>query len=103
MLILSRAHGACPILPPYSLVPRPSCPALVACSTKSGGKAWHVTRAPADVTIGLLTFWFVLSPSLFFPQIQFVLSVQFALRVRLLLDWSWLATVQRRSDRVKRS
>ena len=36
---------------------------------------------------------FVLSPSLFFPWIQFVLSVLLVLQVRLLLDRSWLATV----------
>jgi len=36
------------------------------------------------------TVW-VLSPSLFFPWIPFVLSVQFVLQVRLLLDRSWLA------------
>jgi len=42
----------------------------------------------------LLTSGFVLSPSLFFPWIQFVLSVQFVLPVRLLLDRSWLATVR---------
>ena len=51
-------------------------------------------RAVADVMFSLLTSGFVLSPSLFFPWIQFVLSVQFVLRVRLLLDRSWLATVR---------
>ena len=76
-----------------SLVLRPSCPAFVACSTKSGrrpGRTYHVMRAAADVTFSLLTSVLVLSPSLFFPWIQFVLSVQFVLRVRLLLDRSWL-------------
>jgi len=52
-----------------------------------------VMCASADVRCSLLTSWFVLSPSLFFPWIQFVLSVQFVLRVQLLLDRSWLATV----------
>ena len=47
----------------------------------------------ADITFSLLTSGFVLSPSLFFPWIQFVLPVQFVLWVRLLLDRSWLATV----------
>ena len=80
-----------------SLVPRPPRPAFVACSTKSGeglGRTYHVMRAAADVMFSLLTSGFVLSPSLFFPWIQLVLSVQFVLRVRLLLDWSWLATVR---------
>ena len=79
-----------------SLVPRPPRPAFVACSTKSGGRpgrTYHVMRAAADVMFSPLTSGFVLSPSLFFPWIQFVLSVQFVLRVRLLLDRSWLATV----------
>jgi len=47
----------------------------------------------ADIMFSLLMSGFVLSPSLFFPWIQFILSVQFVLRVRLLLDRSWLATV----------
>jgi len=51
-------------------------------------------RAAADVTFSLLTSGFVLSPSLFFPWIQFILSVQFVLQVRLLLDQLWLATVR---------
>ena len=51
-------------------------------------------RATADVTFSLFTSGFVLSPSLFFPWIQFVLSVQFVLRVQLLLDRSWVATVR---------
>ena len=80
-----------------SLFPRPPRPAFVTCSTKSGGRpgwTYHVMRAAADVTCHvMLMSGFVLSPSLFFPWIQFVLSVQFVLRVRLLLDWSWLATV----------
>ena len=50
------------------------------------GWIYHVMRAAADVMFSLLTSGFVLSPSLFFPCIQFVLSVQFVLRVRLLLD-----------------
>jgi len=58
------------------------------------GRIYHVMCAAADVTISLLTSGFVLSPSLFFPWIQFVLSVQFALWVWLLLDQSWLATVR---------
>jgi len=49
-------------------------------------------RAAADVMFSLLTSGF--SPSLFFPWIQFVLSVQFVLRVWLLLDRSWLAIVR---------
>jgi len=80
-----------------SLVPRPPRPAFVACSTKSGGRpgqTYHVMHAAADVMLSLLTSVLVLSPSLFFPWIQFVLSVQFVLRVRLLLDRSWLATVR---------
>jgi len=79
-----------------SLIPRPPRPAFVACSTKSGGRPgriYHVMRATADITFSLLTSGFVLSPSLFFPCIQFVLSVQFVLWVWLLLDRSWLATV----------
>jgi len=36
-----------------------------------------VMHAAADVMFSLLTSGFVLSPSLFFPWIQFVLSVQF--------------------------
>ena len=55
------------------------------------GRIYHVMRAAADVMFSLLTSGFVLSPSLFFPWIQFILSVQFVLRVRLLLDRSWLA------------
>jgi len=51
-------------------------------------------RAAADITFSLLMSGFVLSPSLFFPRIQFVLSVYFVLQVRLLLDRSWLATVR---------
>ena len=58
------------------------------------GRTYHVMRATADVTFSLLASGFVLSPSLFFPWIQFVLSVQFVLWVRLLLDRSWLATVR---------
>ena len=80
-----------------SLVPRPPCPAFVSCSTKNGGRPgriYHVMHAAADVTFSLLTSEFVLSPSLFFPWIQFVLSFQFVLRVRFLLDWLWLATVR---------
>ena len=53
-----------------SLVPRPPCPAFVACSTKSGGRpgrTYHVMRAAADVMFSLLTSGLVLSPSLFFP------------------------------------
>jgi len=80
-----------------SIVPRPPHPAFVACSTKSGRKAWmdlsrdvcpggcHVQSAHSRVCSLL---------SLFFPKIQFVLSVQFVLWVRLLLDRSWLATVR---------
>ena len=37
----------------HGLIPRPPCPAFVACSTKSGGKAWkdyHVMHAATDVT-----------------------------------------------------
>jgi len=80
-----------------SLVPRPPRPAFVACSMKAGGRPgriYHVMRATADVTFSLLTSGFVLSPSLFFPWIQFVLSVQFVLWVWLLLDRLWLATVR---------
>jgi len=83
--------------PHMSLVPRPPRPAFVACSTKSRGgpgRTYHVMRAAADVMFSLLTSVLVLSPSLFFPWIQFVLSVQFVLRVRLLLDRAWLATVR---------
>ena len=47
----------------------------------------------ADVTFSLLTSEFVFSPSLSLTWIQLVLSVQFVLRVWLLLDRSWLATV----------
>ena len=80
-----------------SLVPRPPRPAFVACSTKCGGRPgriYHVMRAAADIMFSLLMSGFVLSPSLFSPWIQFVLSVQFVLWVRLLLDRSWLATVR---------
>ena len=56
-------------------------------------------RATADVTFSLLTSGFVLSPSLFFPWIQFILSVQFVLWVRLLLERSWLATVHTASNK----
>ena len=69
----------------------------VACSTKSGGKPgriYHMMCAAADAMFSLLTSGFVLSPSLFFTCIQFVLSVQFVLQVQLLLDRSWLATVR---------
>jgi len=45
------------------------------------GQIYHVMCAAADVTFCLLTSGFVLSPSLFFPFFQFVLSVQFVLRV----------------------
>jgi len=51
-------------------------------------------RAAADIMFSLLTSWFVLPPSVFFPLIQFVLSFQYVLRVQLLLDQSWLATVR---------
>ena len=64
---------------------------------KVGGRPgwiYHMMHATADVTFSLLISGFVLSPSLFFFWIQFVLSVQFVLRVRLLLDRSWLATVR---------
>ena len=74
----------------FSLVPRPPRPAFVACSTKSGGRPGQTYH----VMFSLLTSGFVLSPSLFFPWIQFVLSVQFVLWLRLLLDRSWLATVR---------
>ena len=47
--------------------------------------------AAADITFSLLTSGFILSPSVFFPWIQFILSVQFVLR---LVDRSWLATVR---------
>ena len=57
------------------------------------GQTYPMMRAAADVTFSLLTSGFVLSPSLFFPWIQFVLSVQFVLWVWLLLDQLWLATV----------
>jgi len=70
-----------------NLVPRPPRPAFVACSTKSEGRTgriYHVMCAAADVMFSLLMSGFVLSPSLFFPWIQFIL---------LLLDRSWLATV----------
>ena len=49
-------------------------------------RIYHVMCVTADVTFSLLTSGFVLSPSLFFPCIQFVLSVQFVLLVQLLLD-----------------
>ena len=49
---------------------------------------------PCTSTVLYPTSGFVLSPSLFFSWIQFILSVQFVLRVRLLLDRSWLATVR---------
>ena len=58
------------------------------------GQIYHVMCAAADITFSLLTSGFVLSPSLFFPWTQFVLSLQFVPQVRLLLDWSWLATVR---------
>ena len=77
-----------------SLIPRPPHPAFVACSAKSGGRPGRIYQAAADIVFSLLTSGFVLSPSLFFPWIQFVLSVQFVLRVWLLLDRSWLATVR---------
>ena len=80
-----------------SLVPRPPCPALSLAVRKAGGRPgriYHIMRAIVDVTFSLLTSGFVLSPSLFFPWIQFVLSVQFVLWVRLLLDQLWLATVR---------
>ena len=57
------------------------------------GCIYHVMHAAADITFSLLTSEFVLSPSLFFPWIQFVLSLQFVPRVRLLLDRLWLSTV----------
>jgi len=81
----------------HSLAPRPPHAAFVACSMKIGGRPggiYHVMRAAAYVMFSLLTSGFVLSPSLFFPWIQFVLSVQFVLQVRLLLDRSWLATIR---------
>jgi len=46
---------------------------------KRPGWIYHMMHATADVTFSLLTSGFVLSPSLFFPCIQFVLSVQFVL------------------------
>ena len=49
--------------------------------------------AVADVTFSLLTSGFVLSPFTLLPRFQSVLSVQFVLPVRLLLDRLWLATV----------
>jgi len=58
------------------------------------GRIYHVMRTAADVTFSLLISGFVISFSFFFPWIQFVLSVQFVLQVRLLLDRSWLATVR---------
>ena len=57
------------------------------------GCIYHVMHAAADITFSLLTSEFVLSPSLFFPWIQFVLSLQIVPRVRLLLDRLWLSTV----------
>jgi len=39
------------------------------------GQIYPMMRAAADVTFSLLTSGFVLSPSLFFPGIQFVLAV----------------------------
>jgi len=80
-------HCFSPVWRDSTLVPRPPRPAFVACSTKSGGRPvqiYPVLRASADVTFILLTSGFVLSPSLFFPWIQFVLSVQFVLRILLL-------------------
>jgi len=58
------------------------------------GRIYHMMRAAADVMLSLLTSGLVLSPSLFFPWIQFILSIQFVLWVWLLLDWSWLAAVR---------
>ena len=58
------------------------------------GRIYYVMHATADVTFSLLTSGFVLSPSLFFPWIQLVPSVQYVLRVWLLLDRSWLAIVR---------
>jgi len=75
-----------------SIVPRPPRPAFIACSTKIGW-IYHMMRATA-ASPSVFTSGFVLSPSLFFPWIQFVLSVLFVLRVQLLLDRSWLATVR---------
>ena len=79
-----------------SLVPRPPRPVFVACHAvrKAGrrpGRIYHVMHAAADVMFSLLTSGFVLSPSHFFPWIQFILSLQFVPQVRLLLDRSWLA------------
>jgi len=56
------------------------------------GRNYHLMCATADITFSLLTY--ILSLSVFFPWIQFVLSVQFVLRFQLLLDQSWLATVR---------
>jgi len=73
-----------------SLVPRPPCSAFVACSMKSGGRPgriYHMMCAVADVMFSLLTSGFVLSPSLFFPWIQFVLSVQYVLIVASYSTW----------------
>jgi len=80
-----------------SLVPRPHAQLLSLAVQKVGGRPrwiYHVMRAAADITFGLLTSGLVLSPSLFFPWIQFVLSVQFVPRVRLLLHQLWLAMVR---------
>jgi len=70
-----------------TLIPRPPRPAFVTCSTKSGEKAW--TDLSRDVCccwrhVQSAHTWVYSLP--FNPWIQFVLSVQFVLQVRLLLD-----------------
>ena len=80
-------------LPSVASVPGLHAQLLSLAVRKAGsrpGQIYHVMRAAADVTFSLLTSGFVFSPSLSLTWIQFVLSVQFVLWVRLLLDRSWL-------------
>ena len=80
-----------------SLVPWPPHLAFVACSMKCGGKAWKDLSRDA-----CLCWHHVQSAHIWVYSLPFSLlspnsvhsSVQFFLRVRLLLDWSWLATVR---------
>jgi len=78
-----------------SLVPRSTRPVLSLAVRKVGEGRTDLSRdACRDwCHVQSAHVWVVLSLSLFFPGIQFILSVQFVLRVWLLLDWSWLATV----------
>jgi len=77
-----------------SLAPRPPRPVFVACSTKKGRRkdlpcdacrCWHHVQSAHT--------WVYSLPFTLLSLNSVRSSVQFVLRVWLLLDWSWLATV----------